>query len=155
MNEQNNNIDAELLEIDVSITKAILDYVNTWSGKPVDITLNMSDKEPPAMMLLQQGSSFKQAEYVDGSFIGKYPFYVYSRINGADTQARLTAIKELETLFAWFKTNEHDGITPNLGENKKYQKIVMTTNPSLATQYDNGYEDYSTTFILTYQFKKS
>lgn len=144
-------VNSGLLANDVLLVRVLLDYVNSWADKPVQISLEVTDKEPPAMMMQIQGNTIPVKEYIDGSYIGQLPFIMYIRIDGNDTASKLDAYETMDNFYKWLQENESNKTVPYLNSKDKYQKIEMTSSTTMSAQYDNGYEDYSAVFILTYQ----
>ncbi|MPN63862.1 hypothetical protein SDC9_211629 [bioreactor metagenome] len=128
------------------------DYLNSWDKKPVIIRLEAFDKNPTSMMMQQLSGAFKKRSYINGSYIGSWPFAVYIRISGKDTANRLDATGTLNGLHEWLTTTENNVFTnlPYLGDDKKALKIEMTSLPSIAARYDDGSEDYQAIYELEY-----
>lgn len=131
----------------VYIAKAMLEFLNKWPDKPSDILLEDFAKKPPSMMLQQLSGAYKKRMYVDGSYIGKWPFAVYFRISGRDTASKINATGRLMGLFEWLLKTP----LPDLGVNRKALKVEMTSLPSIAARYEDGMEDYQAVFELEFK----
>ncbi len=132
---------------DTDITRAMLAFVNTWPSKPVKIELELADKAPLSMAMQQLSGTVIETKYIDGTFVGVWPFAVYVHITGKDTAQRLRATQTLDALGEWIKSAE----LPTLGGNRHALSLEMTALPSLAARYENGYEDYQAMFGLKYK----
>ena len=133
----------------VYIAKAMKDHLNTWDRKPVIIHLEAFDKNPTSMMMQQLSGAFKKRSYINGSYVGSWPFAVYIRISGKDTANRLDATGTLDGLNEWLTTTE----LPSLGDNRMAVKIEMASLPSIAARHDNGSEDYQAIYELEYYYQ--
>ena len=136
---------------DTLIAKAMHAYLNSWPDKPCDIRLEILDKAPSefSMSMQQLAGARELTRYIDGSFIGAWPFAVYVRFGAADTSKRFDAVSYLENIGDWM----NDGNLPNLGESRTANSIKMTSLPSIAGAYEDGGVDYQAIFQLTYKQK--
>lgn len=138
----------------VYIAGSLNDHLNTWPDKPCEIRLEDFSKSPPSMMMQQLSGSYKLRSYVDGSYIGEYPFAVYVRIAGDDTESKLDATGCLLGLAKWLNERNDDGTKKNLPvltDGRKAIKITMESLPSLAIRFDDGTEDYQALFKMQYK----
>lgn len=131
----------------IYIVKALLQHLNSWSGKPCKINLEAFDKNATSMMMQQLSGAVKKREYVNGAYIGALPFAVYIRVTGADTANKLDATETLNNLADWLETAP----VPHLGGNRRVIKIEMTALPSLFERLQDGTEDYQAIFNLDYK----
>lgn len=129
------------------IAEALLDHLNTWGDKPSEIKLEAFDKDPISMMMQQLSGAVVKKKYINGSYIGAYPFAVYIRTEGYDTAGKLDAAKHLNHLNEWLQTSPF----PSLGKGRNITKIEMTSLPSMAARYEDGTEDYQAVFMLEYK----
>lgn len=142
----------------VSIAKSLKDHLNSWTGKPATIRFEDFGSEVPSMMLQQLSGAYKKRAYIDGSYLGSYPFSVYIRVDGIDTATRLDASSALQGLFDWLTERDEEGTytnLPTLDEGKKATSIEMTSLPSLSARYEDGTEDYQAIFELEYKARRS
>ena len=86
---------------DNTIWRILLDHLNTWTDKPCEILYDRFEKEPPTMRMQQLTGTVVERKYVNGSFIGLYPFALSYRIGGQDTEERLSASDTLNALMEW------------------------------------------------------
>jgi hypothetical protein len=100
-------------------------------------------------MLQQLTGEVRTRSYIDGSYIGQYPFALYMRISGEDTKERLDVIKSLMNFGGWIESSP----PPILSGNNIAQNIKMTALPSKISVYENGSEDYQVIFSLQYKHK--
>ena len=138
---------------DVLIAKAILNHLNAWPDKSCNIRLETMDKAPIVFsMSMQQLSGTRVLKsYINGSFIGAWPFAVYVRFGNADTAKRFDAVSYLEALGLWMG----EAALPSLGESRVADSIEMTSLPAIAAQYEDGGVDYQAIVQLTYTQKRS
>lgn len=134
---------------DITIGKAVFELLNTWNGKPAPFLFEKFEKEPPSMMFQQLSGTVVTRKYISGSYMGEYPFAVFVRVNGADTQSKFDATQTLQDLSDWIITQE----PPNIGTERTASEFVVTTTPSKSAIYDDGTEDYQVTIILKYYCK--
>lgn len=140
----------EISSVDnIQIAESMLEHINKWDNKPCEIKLEELDLESPSMMLQQLPGAVKETIYIDGSYIGAWPFAVYIHLQADDTKSRLSAIKRLNELNEWF----NETALPDLGETRKANKIEMTSLPSMISDNDDGTEDYQVLFKLEYKQK--
>ena len=142
----------------VYIAKALRDHLNRWQGKPALINLEDFGSEVPSMMLQQLSGAYKKRAYIDGSYLGSYPFSVYIRVDGADTATRLDATGALYGLFNWLNEKNEEGEyinLPTIDASKTATQIEMTSIPSISARYEDGSEDYQAIFELQYNTRRS
>lgn len=140
------------------LVQAMLDKVNGWSEKPCEVRLDELGEKPPAMMLQPLARARVVRQYVDGSYIGVLAFAVFIRVNAFDTRTRLNAAGVLNSLGDWLEekdenTREYVNL-PVFTNNTQARSIEMTATPSIATRYDNGYEDFQVIFEMQYYRKR-
>lgn len=138
----------------VYIASSLIDHLNTWPDKPCDIKLEDFSKSPPSMMMQQLSGSYKLRSYVNGSYMGEYPFAVYVRIEGVDTESKLDATGCLLGLAKWLNEKDPDGTRKNLPVltgDRTAIKIELESLPSIAAKYNDGTEDYQALFKMQYK----
>lgn len=132
---------------DIDIGRAMLAHLNTWSGKPCNITLAFDTRKDIEMKMQPLSGTVIMKKYVDGTFIGEWPFAVYVRIKKASTAARADAAKYLDRLGMWVASS----VMPDIGANRVARLIEMKSLPSVAAQYEDGSEDYQAVYRLEYK----
>lgn len=134
---------------DTLIAKAMLNHLNQWPDRPCDIRLENMEKEPIAFSIAMQQLAGTRVlkSYINGSFIGQWPFAVYVRFGSVDTAKRFQAVSYLEMLGDWLCNSE----LPDIGTTRTANEIEMTSLPSIAGTYESGAVDYQTVFLLTYK----
>lgn len=138
----------------VYIASSLKEHLNSWPDKPCDIKLEDFSKSPPSMMMQQLSGSYKTRSYVDGSYLGEYPFAVYVRIEGIDTVSKLDATGCLLGLAKWLNEKNDDGSKKNLPDltgNRTAVSIQLESLPSIAARYNDGTEDYQAIFKMKYK----
>ncbi len=143
--------------VSVIIEQSMLEFLNTWPEKPVEIKLDELDKKESSMMFQPLSGTKKGRAYINGSYNGEFPFAVYVRASNLDTKHKLDARKILNSLDEWFsaKNDKKEFINlPKLSGGNTAVKIEMTATPSIAARYDNGTDDYQAIFTLSYKHKE-
>lgn len=138
----------------VYIAKSMKDHLNSWPDKPCEIKFEDFSKNPPSMMMQQLSGSYKLRSYINGSYIGEYPFAVYVRIDAVDTVSKMDATGCLLGLAEWLDEKNPDGTRKNLpilDGNRTAIKIELESLPSIAARYDDGTEDYQALFKMQYK----
>lgn len=107
------------------------------------------DKAPIAftMSMQQLAGTRILRRYIDGSFVGQWPFAVYVRMSASDTAKKFNAVSTLEDLNEWLSSEQ----LPDLGIGRTANKFEMTALPSIAATYDDGSVDYQAIFQLEYK----
>lgn len=137
-------------ETDELIVQSVLRHVNAWTDKPCAIGLEKLDKAPHgfSMSIQQLSGTVVLKKFIDGSYVGAWPFAVYVRISGADTGKRIDAVCNLERFGAWLCG---ESALPDIGSSRTADSFEMTSLPSIAAQYEDGGVDYQAVFRLNYR----
>lgn len=130
---------------DQTIAEALFEHIRKWEEKPAEVEFEEFAKDAPSMMFQQLSGTVVTRQYVNGSYIGAFPFAVYMRIDGSDTKSKLSATKTLCALNKWLKTQP----LPDIGEGRRATEFDVAT-PSRAAAYEDGTEDYQIVLNLTY-----
>ena len=133
---------------DTSIAKILHGWLNTWTDKPTGIAFDDFSKGPPCMTFQPMSGTLIERKYVDGSYIGVYPFAVAMRISGEDTVERIDAHATLSALGEWVR----DSAPPTLGDGRTATEFDPST-PAKTSVYDNGAEDYQIIITMKYRQK--
>lgn len=133
---------------DSSIAKKLHTWLNSWADAPTSIAFDDFSKDPPCMTFQPMSGTLVERKYIDGSFIGVYPFAVSMRISGDDTAERIDAHATLSALGEWAKDSE----PPELGEGRTVTEFDPST-PAKTSVYDNGAEDYQIIITMKYRQK--
>ena len=107
------------------------------------------------MMVQQLASVEVKKRYINGSFVGEYPFAVYIAVEAEDTEARFDALAVLNDLGLWLSEKDDTGNyknLPDLGDDRKAIQITATSTPSIAARLENGVEEYQALFALEYKY---
>ena len=131
------------------IVNVMLQFVNTFENKPVDIKLEEFSDASPAMIIQQLSSAVIEKQYIQkGRYIGNWAFAMYIRIENPDTNDRISASGVLTDLACWFE----QGNLPDLSSiNKEAINIEMTASPHKSTVYEDGTEEWQVVFMLRYK----
>ena len=121
--------------------------MNTWPGKPARFGLDNLEKDSFSLMLQQLPGAVVKRKYVDGSYIGLWPFAVYVRSRINEAAQRLSAVSILNELNDWMKV----GALPDLGPGRICHSLGMTLLPSVAADYNNGVVDYQAQYVMEYR----
>lgn len=139
-----------------SLATAMTEHLNSWEPKPATVLLEDLEDKAPSMMLQQLGAAEKVKTYINGDYIGVWPFAVYVRINAEDSASRVDATKCLQDLADWLQELGPQGDflhLPAIDECRVATKIEMTMTPALAERGNDGIEDYQAVFNLEYKVK--
>ena len=143
--------------VSVIIEQSMLEFLNAWPEKPMEIKLDELDKSESSMMFQPLSGTKKGRPYINGSYNGEFSFAIYVRAVNLDTKHKLDARKILNSLDEWFsaKNDKKEFINlPKLSGGNTAVKIEMTATPSIAARYDNGTDDYQAIFTLSYKHKE-
>ena len=146
---------AEYTTDGVSLSKVMLDHLNTWPAKPAEFILDDFEKDPPSLMLQQLAAATVVRRYINGSYIGSWMFSVEMRVSGEDTASRLAATSCLNDLEKWLTKKDRDGNFSNfpvIDDSRTVTGIEMTSAPAISARYDSGVSDYQAIFSLEYKF---
>lgn len=105
-------------------------------------------KDDEGMSLHTLKGTVKRTEYVDGGYLGYYPFAIYLRDMPDSTSTRLACNDLLDKIGCWF--DEQDEY-PDIGVGKYINSINQVTNSTLVKRFPNGVEDYMATFELYFE----
>lgn len=130
-----------------SIAQRMLAFINTWPERPMAIGLGALPKDAPGMMMRQLSAAVKEKVFIDGSYLGRWPFAVFVRTDGKDTRGRLDAGALLHALAEWMEAAE----LPELFGDKKAIRVEMTQLPAVAAAFNSGAEDTMAVFSLQYK----
>ena len=133
---------------DASIAKRLHVWLNTWEDKPANIAFDDFGKAPPGMTFQPMSGTLKERKYVDGSYIGVYPFAVVLRISGDDTAERIDAHAALSALGTWAA----ETAPPELGDGRTATEFDPST-PAKTAVYEDGTEDYQIIITMKYRQK--
>lgn len=130
----------------MTIAEAMWRHVNAWPGRGAPIVLDTPGTRAPGLALRQLSGTVVEKRFVDGRFIGRWPFALVVRVDAEDTQRRLGAVEEIAALGGWLREN-----FPVLGEGRMCLEVEMTGLPAQAAAYEDGTEDYQAVFALVYK----
>lgn len=131
-----------------TMAEAVWRLVNGWPGAPGVFGLDGMEKGP-GRMVQQLSGTMVERSFVDGGFIGNWPFAVVVRVDGTDTRARLEAVGMLGALARWLAGVE----MVELGEGREWMGATMTGLPAQVAAYADGMEDYQAGFLVRYRGK--
>lgn len=131
------------------IAEALLHWLRSCPYKPSDLPLayqSLGDSSGLSLHTLK--GTVKNVEYIDGSYEGVYPFAIYLRASPDSTNARLDCTNILDTIGSW--VDEQEGY-PELDDNRNIVSINQISNATLVKRFENGVEDYMSTFELVFE----
>lgn len=130
------------------IAESVLKHLNAWPDKPCKIQLEKLDKSPSGFSMSMQrlSGTVISRKYIDGSFVGLWPFAVYVRTSAVDTSKHLEAAGHLSSLNAWLRST----LLPELSGSQTASSFEMTSLPAIAGVYEDGNVDYQAVFQLKY-----
>ena len=132
------------------ISPQIWKYLNSWPNKPVSVSrigLDHVDKLPVAIALQQISGTLVDRQYMDGGFIGRWPFVIFVKVQGDDTASRLSAVGVLNDLYRWMKQNPPEDI----GTGRQTLHIEQRETPVRVGAYEDGTEIYQGVYVLRYK----
>lgn len=138
------------MNIEEVIAQHVIDHLNAWEDKPCAIKLEFPKRNTGNLMMIMSplSGTVIGRSYIDGSFVGNWPFAVYVRISSVDSDKRMTATGILNALGDWL-------ISADLPvfEDDRYLpiKFEMTSYPSVSMEYDDGTTDYQAIYSLKYR----
>lgn len=134
--------------MDETLAARMWAHVNAWPGLPVrEVRLGALDLRAPGMALVQMAGAVEERRFVDGGFIGRWPFMVVVRVAAGDARGRLWATGVLEALRDWLT----EAAPPDLGEGRVALGIEMAAYPEQAAVYPDGTEDWRAVFAMRYR----
>ncbi|MBO5568822.1 MAG: hypothetical protein J6A79_07840 [Clostridia bacterium] len=136
---------------DSVIEMTVYDHLNSWPDKPCVIGMQFPKRRPISfsMSMQQLSGTVYLRRYVNGSFVGAWPFAVLVRFAEADDSKRFQASGILNSLNEWLRSAE----LPSLGEERTANYFEMTALPSCVAQYEDGSADYQAVYQLVYKKK--
>lgn len=140
-----------LMENNDTIAKAMHSHVNEWPDRPEQVgylTLDALSKECPTMMIQPLSGTIVDRKYVNGGYLGTWPFAIYLRIQPQDTAARIDASQVLKSIATYLT----DGPLPSLIDNSMEPiHIIQVSSPISFGEQEDGTCDYQTIFNLKYK----
>ena len=129
---------------ELRISRAIMVWVNAWSGLPdtIDrVNFEQLDADKPSMAISTIQGAYFIKRYINGGHMGEYQFKLVYRIKPATSNdARLKADELLNDFGAWAMANP-----PSIG------KVEAVSRGSIFAAYENGDEDHQILMKLTYE----
>lgn len=132
-----------------SVSRSVLQWLNTYTGLPVKINFERLDDDSVGMALSTIQGTFKTRRYICGGYQAQYQFKLILRVQpGNSNDRRLKADELLDTLGDWASDRNN---LPVLGNNITAVRVECSTRSSLFATYDNGDEDHQILMTLTYE----
>ena len=142
----------------IYLVKELRDFINSnWESKPASLMLERFAKTPPSITIQQLSGAMISRKYVDGSYVGNFPFGIFVRVRTDSTANTMSAISALTDLYEWLvETDADDNFKhlPTLNEKTVPIGFEITSLPSLVARYEEGYEDYSALFSFNYKKRR-
>lgn len=137
-----------------SIARALIDWFNTSCTElPTGLIMEfqcLSDSS--SISLFPNKGAIVAEQYVDGGYMGYYPFSIYYRTLPDSTDTRLVSNDIVDSIGVWVADIEENEIElPFVSDKIQITEIKQITNSSLAHRYEDGTEDYMATFDLYYE----
>ena len=130
------------------IAEAMWRFAGAWPGWPGGgLGLEALGKAPVAAMLQQLSGTVVERRFVDGGFVGRWPFAIVVRVNGEETAGRLGALEMIQGIRRWMESEA----LPGIGQGRLALCVEMTGLPSMAAAYPDGTEAYQAVFALKYK----
>jgi len=127
-----------------SILTVICALLNTWEGRPADFLPETEGAVPGAVVTALSGTH-QIKRYIDGSYMGQFPFAVSLYTDGVSPGEKLLVLGKLDMLSHWL--TDH---LPPADSSRVYTRIRCTVLPAKASVWDDGTEEYRASFVLEY-----
>lgn len=138
---------------DATVVYAVWRWLNEWPDLPPgigEINLDAMEKHPPAMLLQPLSATVIETQFINGSFVGRWPFAVVIKQTMGDDMDRIDSFAALVGIDAWMRAQP----PPVLGNGNTAYKIEMTTLPMKSGVDNDGAEYYEASYALTYHHKE-
>lgn len=131
------------------ISRAILLWLNTWPGRPADVTVigfeALADDKPGMALSTIQGA-YLTKRYLRGGYRAVYQYKVIYRVQPSTTGGRLKGDETLDALADWCISSP----LPVIGAGRQPIEMACNARASLFARYENGDEDHQIIMTLTY-----
>lgn len=129
------------------ISRSLLAWLNSWTGKPLSIGYEFLPSDAPGMALSTIQGAYITRQYIRGAYEGQYQFKVIYRLQPSSNNARLSADETLDALGDWATAEKP---LPDLGGGKVAKKITCNTRAAMFARYEDGSEDHQIMMTLDY-----
>lgn len=137
-----------------TISEAVLEMVKKYPDLPFTATStnvlwqSLAKTESIGIYTLQGAIYLRK--YVSGTYVAQFPFRVIYKVNPTNTKARINKETFMDGLSNWLP-----GCTATFTDKKITLEKIERTSPVYKSDADaDGYEQYTFTMNLVYQFKK-
>ncbi len=137
-----------------TISDAVLELVAQYPDLPFKATstniLWQSVAEGESIGLLTMQGAYYLSKYVSGTYTALFPFQIIYKCNPTNNQGRINKQNLVAELSAWLETCTATFTDPRITLEK-----IERTSPVYKKEADgSGYEQYTCSMNLKYQFKK-
>ena len=131
------------------IIKSLLLVLNNFNNIPVEkVEYQYLSPDDTSMSLNSLQGAVKSKQFVNGSYIGLYPFSIVYRVFPTNTNQRIDGTKVIDEIGELLENLDYLSCF-NIG-NKKVISIERTSTSSLVYRGENGVEDYQGLFRLEF-----
>lgn len=106
----------------------------------------------PGIALFEIQGAIKSKEYIDGSYIGQYPFALVYRTKPTNTNQRIVKQNTIDSIGEWLEHLDYSKLAN--AKDRSIISINRTNTSSLIYCDESGNEDYQGLFNLKY-FKEA
>jgi len=136
--------DEERTEID----RKIIGWLNTYPGRPVDVTTeSLLGINVTGIGVSSITSAYINRSFILGGYEAEYMFTLIYRIRPGNSRDKsLRANELLNRIGDWARKNK-----PDLGEGIRVRKVEPISIAELYAQYEGGDEDHHIPIKITYE----
>lgn len=141
-------------ELETAISKAVLDWLNTYRNKPTKVSFESLQNDKLSLTMTVTQGSYITRRFIGGGFTAVYQFSLLLRDQPINDAERLAIDSELDKFAAWCCSNTAvTALTTKLQTAGKIflQKVEANTRSGISARYENGDEDHMTNLTLTYE----
>ena len=141
------------LEEQTALVEQVRTFINEMEGLPSEVLLDDFNESLPSICLRTKNGGRKGRYNVDGGYYADFPYAIYVKINPAETDSRLTAIKLLNKIAIYFEQKTKEKDLPILNEQDIALSLEMTSFPYLSEEESDNKEIYHAICNLEYRHK--
>lgn len=132
------------------VSRGLLAWLNQYQDFPAGVRrfdFEFLEEDKPCMALSTIQGTYITKRYVGGDYMAEYQFKLIYRGQPTTNGDRLKMDEALDAIGDWAARRRNG---PDIGENKRMQRITVNARSSLFGRYDNGDEDHQILMTLNY-----